>query len=575
MRLDKATPQREDVLAALGRVLGWAEMARSPQLGRFLAYIVERTLDGQGQSIKAYSIAVDVFGRPADFDPQTDPIVRVQARRLRGLLDLYYSGDGSTDTVQILLPVGRYVPEFQGRDAVEPLAVAVPAALVAEQPKSPATRNGITVSWLVLLALTLALGAIAYSFSSFGPPPSANVVGVRNARPSVMVVEFQNLTGDENQLPLVAGLAIELVTDLEQFEEIDVRYGGGGGEAALAANGSDFVLTGIMRLSDGVAQYSAILTETTSGTVVWSQALAVEVRDGVPARSLDSISRSLTLVLASPRGPLHSPARQWLAAQASLEGHESLYVCHLLFDIYRETGNQTDGERANVCFAVLPEAQRQAAEALAASASLSVELNKPAASDERIVAADAQLKQAIDLTPVSGFVWEQRARLLEYLGQREAARSAYGSAVQLNPANADALAAFARLLVFRGSVDEARPMARTTIDGSPLPPSWYYGAPSLIALRDGDFLAAIGHAATYAQSDREIGPIVAVMAGLRSGDGGVVNRYLPQVLEVAAFRMQGILPELQRRISDETLLQEIGAALVEAGVPVEALTQAF
>ncbi|SHF67827.1 hypothetical protein [Devosia limi] len=569
-------PQREDVLAALGRVLGWAEMARSPQLGRFLAYIVERTLAGEGHTIKAYSIAVDVFGRPADFDPQTDPIVRVQARRLRGLLDLYYSGEGSAESVRILLPIGRYVPEFQSRGIEEPVIAPAPFALVPEPPRPGLSLNGGIVSWLVLLALTLGLGALAYSFSSFGPPaPSLQLDEIRNERPSVTVVEFQNLTGDENQLPLVAGLAIELVTDLEQFEEIDVRYGGGGGETALAANGSDFVLTGIMRLSEGVAQYSAILTEVASSTVVWSQALAVEVSDSVPARSLDSISRSLTLVLASPRGPLHSPARQWLAAQTSLAGAESLYICHLLFDIYRETGALADGERSSACFAVLPETQRQTAEARAASASLSVELSQPSASDELIAAADAELRQAIDMTPVSGFVWEQRARLLEYLGQREAARSAYGSAVQLNPANSDALAAFSRLLVLRGSVDEARPMARTTIEVSPLPPSWYHGAPALISLRDGDFLAAIGHAAIYAQVDREIGPIVAVMAGLRSGDGGVVNRYLPQVLEVATFRTHGILPELRRRISDEALLRDISTALVEAGVPVQALTQAF
>ena len=87
-------PQSEAILTALERLLAWPEIARSPQLGRFLAYIVQRTLDGNEQAIKAYSIAVDVFGRPADFDPQADPIVRVQARRLRALLDDYYSGPG-------------------------------------------------------------------------------------------------------------------------------------------------------------------------------------------------------------------------------------------------------------------------------------------------------------------------------------------------------------------------------------------------------------------------------------------------------------------------------------------------
>ena len=93
-------PQREAILTALERLLAWPEISRSPQLGRFLAYIVRRTLEGNEQSIKAYSIAVDVFGRAADFDPQADPIVRVQARRLRALLDDYYRGPGVGEVMQ-------------------------------------------------------------------------------------------------------------------------------------------------------------------------------------------------------------------------------------------------------------------------------------------------------------------------------------------------------------------------------------------------------------------------------------------------------------------------------------------
>ena len=70
-------PDREGVNRALARLLNWPEIARSPQLVRFLSYIVERQLAGEGHAIKAYSIAVDVFGRSTDFDPQADPIVRV------------------------------------------------------------------------------------------------------------------------------------------------------------------------------------------------------------------------------------------------------------------------------------------------------------------------------------------------------------------------------------------------------------------------------------------------------------------------------------------------------------------
>src|ERR1700754_4881438 len=84
-------PSAEQVRAALDELLGWEGISRSPQLGELLRYVVEKTLAGDIASIKAYAIGVDVFGRPPTFDPQSDPIVRVQARRLRVLLEQYYA----------------------------------------------------------------------------------------------------------------------------------------------------------------------------------------------------------------------------------------------------------------------------------------------------------------------------------------------------------------------------------------------------------------------------------------------------------------------------------------------------
>lgn len=87
---------------------------------------------------------------------------------------------------------------------------------------------------------------------------------------------------------------------------------------------------------------------------------------------LDDVSKSFSLVLGSPRGPLHAPARSMLASGAA--GQEvSLYLCRVLFDLYRETGGAAEAGRADACFSALPETDRQSAEALAAIASLVVE----------------------------------------------------------------------------------------------------------------------------------------------------------------------------------------------------------
>jgi hypothetical protein len=380
---------------------------------------------------------------------------------------------------------------------------------------------------------------------------------------------------------VVAGLALELVTDLNAFEDIDARYGGGESVAVpVAAAPSDFVLTGIVRRADQAVQYSAILTETASGAVVWSRTIPVSEQRSMQPEALDEISEALSLVLGSPRGPLHLPARKALSGGMPADGVPTLYLCHVLFDLYREAGTATSGASAATCYARLSETDRQEPLALAAQASLTGEGMVGADAPVLDVAgrmrvAQVSLERATALAPLSGFVWEQQGRWFELQGQFQTAGAAYASSIQLNPANADALAAAARLMALQGNLGEAEPLAAKAVAGSPVPPPWYFAVPTLQALRDRHFAMAISNAQTYAIADPELGSVLAVVAASAAGNAGVVNRYLPQVLEVAAFRASGILPRLRERIGDVALLEEIGNGLATAGVPQRALTGPF
>src|SRR5262245_43442823 len=96
----------------LNAILGSRYFFRSPSLSQFLSYICEKYFQGESDQIKEYSFAVDAFGRSADFHPKEDPIVRVEASRLRKRLKEYYSGEGSDHPIQLTLPPGQYVPVF-------------------------------------------------------------------------------------------------------------------------------------------------------------------------------------------------------------------------------------------------------------------------------------------------------------------------------------------------------------------------------------------------------------------------------------------------------------------------------
>src|SRR4029077_17799724 len=98
--------------AELEMVLASGVLGRTNNLVRFLAFVCEKYFDGAIDEIKEYSIAVQVLGRPKDFDPQVDTIVRVTAHALRKRLEEYYRTAGSKNQGRICLPSGHYVPKF-------------------------------------------------------------------------------------------------------------------------------------------------------------------------------------------------------------------------------------------------------------------------------------------------------------------------------------------------------------------------------------------------------------------------------------------------------------------------------
>src|SRR5688500_8201958 len=103
------------VRAELERILASEVFSRSQHLRRFLAFIVDQRLTGQGHSLKEAVLAHELDGKGTDFDGGTDPVVRVDARRLRDKLREYY--EGRSDPVVISLPKGSYVPVFEATAA--------------------------------------------------------------------------------------------------------------------------------------------------------------------------------------------------------------------------------------------------------------------------------------------------------------------------------------------------------------------------------------------------------------------------------------------------------------------------
>ena len=283
-RMLSVTPQA--ALQELETVVVSPGFAGAGRLAPFLRFVVERAL--AGEPVKEAVIGVEVFGRPPDYDPRVDPIVRVEARRLRSRLADYYEGPGMDDPVVIQLPKGAYVPVFVPRespDAPEP-------AQLAGIPK----KNGPTIGWPAA-ALGLALVALAaiLLFARWRPPVP---------HPVVAVLPFVNMSEDRANDAFGDGLTEELIDRLAKVEGLRVvartsvfQFKGRAQDLREIGRklNATAVLEGSVRRSGDRLRIAAQLIDVSDGLNIWSE--TYERRMSEVFAIQDDIARSISRAL--------------------------------------------------------------------------------------------------------------------------------------------------------------------------------------------------------------------------------------------------------------------------------------
>jgi TolB-like protein len=106
-------PSDNDVAIQIDRVLASRWFSRSERLCRFIRFATNHALSPGADRLKEYLVGVEVFDRGPAYDPRIDPIVRVEARRLRAKLKAYYASAGRDDQLRIEFPKGSYSPVFR------------------------------------------------------------------------------------------------------------------------------------------------------------------------------------------------------------------------------------------------------------------------------------------------------------------------------------------------------------------------------------------------------------------------------------------------------------------------------
>jgi hypothetical protein len=195
-----------------------------------LRYLVEETLAGRGGQLKGYSVALAVFARDESFDPASDPVVRLEAGRLRRALDTYYVDADRRDELRIRIPKGAYVADFerQGRDpsaqpdedvipdvpGLEPGDDAASTAPVATGDEGTAPRHR-RPAFLLAALLSVALGVLGLWLWPRAAPDEADPRG-----PAIIVLPFEAMDQREDTRLLASAMTQDLVSDLMRFPDL-------------------------------------------------------------------------------------------------------------------------------------------------------------------------------------------------------------------------------------------------------------------------------------------------------------------------------------------------------------------
>jgi serine/threonine-protein kinase len=439
-----AVPDKASVQGSLARVIASRGFAASPRLAAFLRFIVEETLEGREGQIKESTVAVLVFGRPADFDPRFDSVVRAQATLLRRRLREYYANTPA-DGVAIEIPRGSYVPVFRMQAA--PAAETPPA-----RPRSwkiPAVAAG-----LLLLG-----GLAAWWLVSSG----------RRATPSIAVLPFTDLDGVPENAHIGDGFVEDLTTDLAgepglrvvartsafQFrgKSEDVRKIGW--QLNVLA-----VLEGSVRTDNGRVRVTAQLIDARTGYHLWSSGYEREMA------GLRDVAEDIR------RAVNHALGVEQAAAGARRASHTP--PPEALDEYWRGRYIKSDWQRFDES---LPHFERAAkidplfAEAWAALASVhaNMEFQAMGPVDEEASKAKAAARRALDLDPMNAEAHAALGSLAySYDYDWTASERSFRRALELNPNSAGVRRTYALALTSQARFEDAFAQLKLAQQSDPL-----------------------------------------------------------------------------------------------------------
>lgn len=494
----------------LNRILASAEFVASDRLRSLLRFVVEESLAGRAGRLKAYTIAVEAFGRDPTFDAQNDPVVRTEAGKLRRRLERYYLGAGQNDPVRIEIPKGGYAPTFISRsNGLHPHPSTTTAVGWQRLPRRWIGLAGLTLVGAIVLAIVV--------MRTDSPMVDAEVERTvhQDHGPAIIVLPFDALSEGEADDVFASGLTEELISNLMRF-----------GELRLYSTYGSFLQQPSADLASQLAQPYGIVHDVTA----------------------DLFRRQRPETLAA-------------------------YECVLLAFAYRRTFDHGLYRASRACLeqAVLLDGGYADAWALLAFAQLDgyrfgYGPDSTDATALELALSSAQRSVELDSNGVLGLLALSSA--LFYRREFVEADQVHRRVLALNPVNPEVLAQVGWRTAFAGDWDKGAELLQRAIDRSIQAPHWYHLMIAFDHYRRGAFEAALANLSVMAEWKWAWGPLVLAAVQGQLGNREQARRALQQTMALDPGILRNPRASLELHNVPPALTEHIIEGLRKAGLVV-------
>ena len=528
--MDQSADQTSLVKEALARLLANPAFGATPRQRGLLEFVVEETLAGRANRIKAFTIATSLFGRDADFDPQKSSIVRVEALRLRRILESFYAGPGSGEPLQFRLNPGSYVPQFAAgapvpepesetpsvEESTEPSSRVLPLPVVAKTHR-PSFRPFLAgAAILTIIGATLA-GAwmLAAPSPEATPLPRSTVAAAESLTPLILE-PLESAADDRPASELARHLTHDIVETLSLFENPRVI------EPGNESSQPGYRLGGrLSRVSEDIFALALRLTRRTQDRpveVIWS-ARFDSLRTADLQGERPQVVVAVAKALAQTYGAIFADLRQQGPSDpAQVTGFGCVVMAYDTLD----EPSAADFRDSRDCLKRALAADDSFASALAALAYLDIAEWQYGMSDEPeaqiLTRAREMTRQAVRIAPAKGRVHAARF-WARFVSERydDALQSAQ-AAMELNPFASDTVARIGASKLLRGELAEGRKLLEHSAATNETRPSWQDFFLFLAAYLEGDAQEAARYANISGAERTPIGLLSQIVVAEHAGD---------------------------------------------------------